>query len=59
MQTQPEAFVTSFTDKRKTYDESVIFIGRKWLESGKNPIADSALVSSSDEENGPAKSIEI
>jgi hypothetical protein len=56
---QLQAIASHPTDKRKTSDESVIFIGRKWLESGKNPIANSALVSSSDEENGPAKSSEI
>ena len=57
MQLQPIA--THPTGKRKTSDESVIFFALKWLESGKNPMADSALVSSSDEENGPTKSSEI
>jgi hypothetical protein len=56
---QLQAIATHLSGKRKTSDESVIFFGPKWLESGKNPIVDSALVSSSDEENGPAKSSEI
>jgi hypothetical protein len=56
---QSLALANNLSDKRKTSDESVIFIGQKWLESGKNPIADSALVSSSDEENCRAKSSEI
>jgi hypothetical protein len=56
---QLQAIATHPADKRKTSDESVIFNGRKWLETGKNPIADSALVSSSDEENCRVKSIEI
>jgi hypothetical protein len=54
-----QAFATGLIGKRKTSDESVIFIGQKWLESEKNPIADSALVSSSDEENCRAKSNDV
>ena len=56
---QLQAIANHLSDKRKTSDESVIFIGLKWLESWKNPIADSALVSSSDEENCRVKSSEI
>jgi hypothetical protein len=47
---QSDAFVTGLIDKRKTSDGSVSFDLWKWLETGKNQIADSALVSALNEE---------
>jgi hypothetical protein len=47
--------VTGFIGKRKTSDGSVIFDCRNWLETGKNQIADSALVSSSDDREQPGE----
>jgi hypothetical protein len=41
-------------NKRKNSDESVIFEHAEWLKTGKNPVPDSALVSSSERGRGDA-----
>jgi len=41
-------------NKRKNSDESVIFEHAEWLKTGKNPVPDSALVSSSERGRGNA-----
>lgn len=49
-------FLARHTGKRKTNDESVIFIHQKPLTTAKKPKASSERVSSSDDEDQQAKS---